>query len=76
MPLTGESKDFDPSLVEAGVHELRLYMRPHLKPFRLVSSQKVVFEAGLLQSWKSGQTVGGMVNHRDTNVRNLLPGAV
>lgn len=67
---------FDPAFVESGVHMIRLYSRAQSRRFELSTEQKLILEDDLIAAWKGGGTVGAMVNHRDTDVANLLPKAI
>jgi hypothetical protein len=71
-----ESSGFDPAYVDIGVHKISLYSRVQGGKFERSTEQKLVLEADLIAAWKAGGTVGAMVNHRDTNVANLLPTAI
>lgn len=74
VPMTGKDEDFNPLLVEAGVHEVSIYakLQDEEAP-RLVAKQKLIIEKDVLDMWRSGQTVGGMVAHHESDYRKKLP---
>lgn len=73
MPQT--AADFDIELMQPGHHELRLFARTNGGRLKAIAVQSLVIPDDVFADWKAGKQVAGMVNHRDTQLRDLLPPA-
>lgn len=61
-------------VIVPGVHPLRIYARYNRdRELQLVADGKIIFDDGLIASINEGKTVSNLLDHRDTDIKALLP---